>query len=81
MFLQEFDFTIHVRPKKKHGKGDFFSRISIETNLKSIDDSLPDAHLFNVDIIPIEYADVIHFFSTGIFLLEYTEKTKTTIGL
>jgi len=33
-------------------------------------------NLFQVDTIPGEYADIIHFISTGQFSLEYTKKQK-----
>jgi transposase InsO family protein len=76
LFLQEFDFTVDIRPGKKHANADFLSRLSDEINPTSIDDNFPDAHIFQVDVIPVEYADVIHYLSTNTFPLEYSEKQK-----
>ena len=76
LLLQEFDFDVDVRPRKKHANADFLSRLSKEVNPTSIDDSLPDAHLFNVDVIPVEYADVLYYLKNNIFPLEYTDKQK-----
>ena len=76
MLLQESDFDVDVRPRKKHANADFLSRLSKEVNPTSIDDSLPDAHLFNVDVIPIEYADVLYYLKNNTFPLENTNKQK-----
>ena len=76
LLLQEFDFDVDVRPGKKHANADFLSRLSKEVNPLSIDDSLPDAHLFNVDIIPIEYTNVLYYLKNNTFPLEYTDKQK-----
>ena len=57
LLLQEFDFIINVRPEKSHTNVDFLSRVSVQVNSKSIDDTFPNAHLFNVNIIPSKYAD------------------------
>ena len=35
-----------------------------------------DAHLFNVDIIPAEYVDVLYYLKNNTFPLEYTNKQK-----
>ena len=76
LLLQEFNFTINVRPGKRHANADFLSRISETINPHSIDDNFPDAHILNIDIIPAEYADVIHYLSTNTFPQDYTEKAK-----
>ena len=78
--MQEFDFTIDVRPGKKHANADFLSRISEEVNLKSINDNFPDAHLFNVEIILAEYVDVIHYLSTSTFSTDYNDKQKQRLA-
>ena len=76
LLLQEFNFDVDVRLGKKHANADFLSRLSKEVNPTSIDDSLPDAHLFNVDVIPVEYADVLYYLKNNTFPLEYTDKQK-----
>ena len=50
--------------------------MSEEVNLESINDNFPDAHLFNVEIIPIEYADAIYYLSTSTFPSDYNDKQK-----
>ena len=68
LLLQEFNFVINDRPGKIHANIDFLSRISKEINPKSIDDNFPDAQLFYFDVIPTEYADIIYYLTTNIFL-------------
>ena len=76
LLLQEFDFIINVRRGKSHTNADFLSRVSEEVNPESIDDAFPDVHLFNVDIIPPEYADVIYYLTKGTFPADYNDKRK-----
>jgi len=76
LLLQEFNFTTQVRPGKTHANADHLSRINQAKGSQPINDDFPDADLFQVDTIPVEYADIIHFLSTGQFPLEYTEKQK-----
>ena len=80
LLLQEFDFTVTVRPGKRHANADFLSRLSEDVNPESINDSFPDAHIFHVDVIPIEYAEVIHYLTTGEFPQTYTEKQKQQLA-
>jgi hypothetical protein len=47
LLLQEFNFTINVRPNKIHANADFLLQISEEINAESIDDNFLDARLFN----------------------------------
>jgi hypothetical protein len=76
LLLQEFNFTIQVRPGKRHANADHLSRLSEELGHEPIDDNLPDANLFQVDIISKEYADILHYLSTNQFPLDYNEKQK-----
>jgi len=74
--LQEFNFTIQVRLGKSHANADHLSRINQELGSEPIDDEFPDAALFQVEVIPMEYADIIHFLSKGQFPVDYTKKQK-----
>ena len=65
-----------MRQGKSHANANFLSRISEEVNLESIDDAFSNAHLFNFDIIPSEYADVIYYLTIGTFLTNYSDKQK-----
>jgi hypothetical protein len=80
LLLQEFNFLVNVRPGKRHANADFLSQISEEVDPESINDNFPDAHLFNVEIIPAEYVDVIHYLSTSTFPQEYNDKQKQRLA-
>jgi hypothetical protein len=80
LLLQEFDFIVNVWLGKKHANANFLSRMSEETNPKSIDDNFPNVHLFNVKIILAEYIDVRHYLSTSIFTQDYTNKQKQRLA-
>ena len=51
LLLQEFTFTIHVRPGKKHANANHLSRLTDDLGTIPIPDSFPDADLFAVDVI------------------------------
>ena len=74
LLLQEFDFTIEVRPGKSHANADHLSCLNEELGEKPIDDSFPDAQLFFVDVIPPEYAEIINYLQTNTFPEGYTDK-------
>jgi transposase InsO family protein len=67
LLLQEFDFTIVVRPTKSHGNADHISRLEPYTleSLKPLNDEFPDANLFEVDIIFPDYVDIINYLKTS----------------
>jgi hypothetical protein len=67
LLLQEFTFTIVVRPGKSHGNADHISRLEPfpQSQLEPLNDKLPDAVLFEVDVIQTEYADILTFLQTN----------------
>ena len=76
LLLQEFDFTVEVRPGKSHANADHLSRINEELEIEAIDDSFPDAQLFYIDVIPPEYAEIIDYLQSNKFPPDYTDKQK-----
>ena len=76
LLFQEFNFTIVVRPGKNHANADHLSRLeplSLD-QLTPINDSLPDAQLFEVDVIQSEYKEILEYLSTSKVPLDYTPK-------
>jgi hypothetical protein len=74
LLLQEFTFTIVVRPGKSHGNADHISRLEplLQSQLEPLNDQLPDAALFEVDVIQTEYADILTFLQTNRMPEDYT---------
>ena len=52
VILLEFDFTIAVKPGRSHQRADHLSRITNGEAPTGVDDDLPDATLFQIDIAP-----------------------------
>ena len=79
LLLQEFTFTIHVRPSKKHANADHLSWLTNELGGDPIPDSFSDADLFVVDVISEEYTDLIQYLTHHTFLPHVTDKMKTQL--
>ena len=52
VILLEFDFTVAVKPGRSHQRADHLSRITSGEAPTGVDDDLPDAALFLVEIAP-----------------------------
>lgn len=81
LLLQEFDFTINVRPGKTHANADHLSRLSNILENEPISDALPDAELFLVDLIMLEYSELIQYLTFQTFPFHFTEKLKRRLVL
>ena len=81
LLLQEFTFTINVRPGKKHLNADHLSRLSNVLGNTPIDDNLPDAALFAVEVISADYSEIIQYLTFQTFPLDYDEKLKRRLIL
>lgn len=79
LLLQEFDFTMEVRPGKKHANADHLSRLTTELGIEPISDTLPDAALFAVDVISREYAELLEYLKFQTFPNNFTEKMKKNL--
>ena len=81
LLLQEFNFDIVVRPGKQHSNADFMSRLGdeMEPNGSPVEDDVPDADLFEVDIIHTEYGDILNYLSNRTFPRDYSLKQKQAL--
>ena len=52
IILLEFDFIVYVRPGKSNMRADHLSQITNGEDPVGVDDDLPDATLFQVEIAP-----------------------------
>ena len=52
IILLEFDFTVVVKKGTTHQRADHLSRLTSGEAPKGIEDDLPDAYLFNIEMIP-----------------------------
>ena len=76
LLLQEFQYTIIVRPGKQHANADHLSRLTDKLGDDPINDELPDAQLFVVEVVSNEYADIINYLSLQILPPHFTPKQQ-----
>ncbi|MCO5567076.1 hypothetical protein L7F22_020761 [Adiantum nelumboides] len=65
LILLEFDFTVVVRPGKKHLMADHLSRITNGEAPTGVDDDLPDTSLFMVETILEWNEKIVNFLVNG----------------
>ena len=63
--LLEFDFTVAVKRGSTHQRADHLSRITSGEEPIGVQDDLPDASLFRVELVPKWSEQVVHFLMTG----------------
>ncbi|MCO5597252.1 hypothetical protein L7F22_051328 [Adiantum nelumboides] len=65
LILLEFDFTVVVRPSKKHLMADHLTRITNGEAPTGVDDNFPDTSLFMVETIPEWSEKIVNFLVNG----------------
>ena len=66
LLFQEYHFEIIVKPGILNAEPNHLSRIDSGEEPSNLDDNLPDAPLFSIQIADDYYADIIHFLTTGV---------------
>jgi len=64
LFLEEFDYTVEYKPGRMHKQVDHLSKISKDLGSLPLEDDLPDASLFAIDVVPTWYNHIAEFLST-----------------
>ena len=65
VILLEFDFTVAVKKGSTHQRADHLSRIMTGESPTGVDDDLPDATLFAIEIAPRWARTIVTFLSMG----------------
>ena len=76
LLFQEFGFEIIVNSGRLNVGPDHLSRIEIGEEPTNIEDGLPDAQLFRVDMADNHYAPIIQFLVTRVALEEISTSQK-----
>ena len=76
LLFQEYDFEIIVKPGKLNAGPDHLSWIDLGEEPSNLEDNLPDAQLFSIQIADDYYADIIQFLTTGLAPVEFTKHQK-----
>ena len=80
LLLQEFDFEIIDRPGKKHINADALTRAYDDVGSKSEDDDFPDACIFAITSIPIEYEEIWNYLAKYEFPPGVDKKKQRSIA-
>ena len=67
VILLEFEFMVAVKTRKTHLRVDHVSRITTGKKAIGVDDDLPDAALFQVEMVPKWSERMVHFLTTTAF--------------
>ena len=73
LLFQEYDFEIIVKPGRLNAGPDHLSWIDSGEEKSNLEDNLPDAQLFSIQITDDYYADIIHLLTTGLAPEEFTK--------
>ena len=66
MFLfQEFEFEVVVRPGRLNVGPDHLLRINTGEDPIGVEDDIPDAHLFRIEVVPAELEEIAQFLENG----------------
>ena len=69
VILLEFDFTVTVKPGKSNQRADHLSRITNGKAPIGVDDDLPDAKIFTIDIAPRWAKGIISVLSVNLTVI------------
>lgn len=79
IILLEFDFTVVVKKGSTHQRVDHLSRFTNGESPKGIDDDLPDAYLFNIEMIPKWSEKYVSLMTIGKFNIPIPLREKRTL--
>lgn len=70
-----------VRPGRENVRPNHLSRLEIGEDAIGIEDELPDAHLFRIEVVPQELADKTQFLEEGRALEDLSERQKKILAM
>jgi hypothetical protein len=65
-----------VKPRKFNSRPDHLSRILSGEDARNLDDSLPDTHLFLVQMVDDYFSDIVQFLNKGVAPPEFIVAQK-----
>jgi hypothetical protein len=76
LLFQEYDFEIIVKPGRLNVGPNHLSRIETGEEPTNVEDNLPDAQLFSIQIADDYFRDIIEFLMTRTAPEEFTMQQK-----
>ena len=65
LLFQEFEFEFIVRPGKLNVGPNHLSRIETGEEPTGVEDNLPNAHLFRIEVVPIDLEEIAQILEDG----------------
>ena len=81
LLFQEYDFEITVKPRRLNEGPDHLSNIETGKEPTNLEDNLPNAQLFSIQIADDYFRDIIEFLMTGTAPVEFTKQQKKQLVL
>lgn len=72
LLFQEFDFEVIIKVGNKNVGLNHLSRVLLGESEGNLDGVLPDAHLFQINVVSNQFVDIVAYISTSHALEEYT---------
>lgn len=72
LLFQEFDFEVVVKPRKNNIRPKQLCRIKSQEDGGPMDDELPNAHLFKVEVVLDQFTLITTYLMTGKVPEDYT---------
>ena len=76
LLFQEYDFKVIVKPGRLNARLDHLLWIETGKDPTNLEEGLSDVQLFTVHVADNHFADIIHFFTTGMAPKGYTSEQK-----
>ena len=76
LLFQEYDFEVIVKPGRVNAGLDHLARLELGKEPISLEECLPDAQLFSIQVSNDQFQDITHFFTTGVAPKSYTTQQK-----
>ena len=81
ILFQEFALEVVVRPGQLNVRPDHLSRINTGKELTRVEDDLPDAHLFRIEVVLAELEEIAQFLENGQALDGMSTETKQILAI
>ena len=81
LLFQEFNFKVVVRPGKLNVSPDHLSGIDTGEEPTGVEDDLPDAHLFRIEVVPAELEEIAQFLESGQAPEDMSTKKKQILAM
>jgi hypothetical protein len=80
LLFQEFDFEVIIKPGNLNARTDHMSGVTNGEEPTNLEDNVPNAQLFSLQLVDEYFANIIEYLSTGVTPQEFSTVQKKTYG-